>query len=384
MYSVADYGAMVGDRDRLEAFARALERTVKKGSVVADIGAGSGIFSVLACKLGARRVFALEPGDIFWILKEVIAENGYADRVECIQALSTEVTLPERADVVIADLRGALPIYENNLGAIVDARERHLAPGGTLIGTRDTIRVVTISAGGMYERLFGPWIEPARATFDSARKYALNAFHRARQEELEMLSTIETWCELDYRTLTDTRVAGTARMPVTRPGTAHGLLMWFDCETLPGIGFSNAPGLNLKSVYNQRFLGFPEPVEVRPGDVFDVEFHADPVGGDYTWRWTTTLRDAAGGVRKEFRQSTFFSSPIAAETLALRAAGHRPDLNEEGAIERFILERMDGKKSLEDIARELRNAFPQRFRETKTAFDRVCDVSVRFGRRPAR
>src|SRR3954468_18571298 len=95
MYSVADYGGMVGDRDRLEAFATALERTVKKGSVVADIGAGTGIFSVLACKLGARRVFALEPGDVFGILKEVIAENGCADRVECIQALSTEVTLPE-------------------------------------------------------------------------------------------------------------------------------------------------------------------------------------------------------------------------------------------------------------------------------------------------
>src|SRR5882672_2715616 len=101
MYSVADYGALIADTVRMGAFVAALKRTVRPGSVVVDIGTGTGICALIACALGARRVYAIEPNDAIEVAREIAAANGYTDRIEFHQAVSTDVTLPERGDVIV-------------------------------------------------------------------------------------------------------------------------------------------------------------------------------------------------------------------------------------------------------------------------------------------
>ncbi len=123
MYSVAVYGEMMGDAVRMRAYAQALREAVRPGSVVLDIGTGTGIFAMLAARFGARRVYAIEPADAIQVARDIAAANGCADRIEFIQGLSTEVSLPERADVIVSDLRGVLPLYQRHLPSIVDARD---------------------------------------------------------------------------------------------------------------------------------------------------------------------------------------------------------------------------------------------------------------------
>ena len=105
MYSLAGYGHMIGDRVRLDAYERALRKAVRPGSVVLEIGTGPGIFAVLACQLGARRVYAIEPDPIIQVGREIAAANGCADRIEFIEDMSTRVTLPAQANVIVSDLR---------------------------------------------------------------------------------------------------------------------------------------------------------------------------------------------------------------------------------------------------------------------------------------
>ena len=69
-YSVADYGKMIADSVRMDAYAAALERVVKPGSVVLDIGTGTGIAALIACRLGARRVFAVEPSSVIEVARQ--------------------------------------------------------------------------------------------------------------------------------------------------------------------------------------------------------------------------------------------------------------------------------------------------------------------------
>lgn len=96
MYSIADYGAMIEDTARIDGFIRAFRRVITRDTVVVDIGTGTGILALLACQLGARRVYAIEPDEAIQVAREAAAANGYADRVEYLQALSTAVTLPEQ------------------------------------------------------------------------------------------------------------------------------------------------------------------------------------------------------------------------------------------------------------------------------------------------
>ncbi|HEX6912250.1 MAG TPA: 50S ribosomal protein L11 methyltransferase, partial [Longimicrobium sp.] len=100
-YDLAGYGAMAGDRVRMKAYAAAIARAVRPGDVVLDVGAGTGVFSLLACRAGARRVYAVEPADAIHTARELARENGFADRIDFIQGVSTAIGLPEKADVVV-------------------------------------------------------------------------------------------------------------------------------------------------------------------------------------------------------------------------------------------------------------------------------------------
>src|SRR4051794_36719859 len=132
MYSVAGYGAMLADRVRMDAYHEALRRTVRPGSVVADVGAGPGVLSCIAVQLGASLVHAIEPSAILEVGKSIARVNGLENRIVFHRAFSDSVSLAEPADVVVADLRSVLPAFGSSLKSMIDARVRLLKPEGTI------------------------------------------------------------------------------------------------------------------------------------------------------------------------------------------------------------------------------------------------------------
>ena len=60
-YSLSEYGNMIADKTRMDPYAYALKAAITPDSVVLDIGAATGIHALLACKFGARQVYAIEP-----------------------------------------------------------------------------------------------------------------------------------------------------------------------------------------------------------------------------------------------------------------------------------------------------------------------------------
>src|SRR5258708_35871284 len=115
MYSLRSYGTMIADKGRTDPDGEALRREVKPGSVVVDIGTGAGVFALLACRFGARRVYAIETSDAIEVARDIAAANGMADRIEFLQRMSTRVELPERADVVVAEIHGILALFQSSL-----------------------------------------------------------------------------------------------------------------------------------------------------------------------------------------------------------------------------------------------------------------------------
>src|SRR6266852_9781320 len=139
VYSLAAFGRMITDNLRTDAYAEALKREIKVGDVVADIGTGPRILALIACRFGARRVYAFEPSGVIELAREIAAANGFADRIEFIPKISTESSLPEPANVIASDLHGILPFFGKGLISIIDARKRFLAPNGRLIPACETL-----------------------------------------------------------------------------------------------------------------------------------------------------------------------------------------------------------------------------------------------------
>ena len=79
-----------------------------------------------------------------------------------------------------------------------------------------------------------------------------------------------------------------------------------------------------------------------------------------------------------FKQSTLFSAPLSTSQLRKRTGSYIPEPSEEGAITSFVLSQMDGKNSNEQIAAQLLNHFPHRFRDHHDALDTVFEVSEKY------
>ena len=378
-YSVAAYGAMIGDGVRADAYAAALRQAVRAESIVLDIGTGAGAFALLACQLGARRVVAVEPDDVIELARELAIANGYQDRIEFIQDVPTNVTLAERADVVVSDLRGAFPLYSQHIPSVIDARERLLAVGGSLIPQTDQVWATLVSDPLMYRRYLESWRRWPGIDMEAARRYAANTPLSVRPAADQFLAEPKRWTTLDYRTIDSPNVAAKVEWRVSQPGTGHGLALWFSATLGEGISYSVLPW-QPDCVYRGVFLPFAEPLTLARGDTVLVNLQASLIGADYVWRWDTRAwaQGDSDGEMAGYSQSTLHS--VLAGELGRVTATHAPTLNEDGRLDALVLSMMSDRVTLEEIAREVKARFPGRFETREKALDYVAALSSRYSR----
>lgn len=380
-YTIKNYGEMINDRARTDPYVKALRSSIEPGSVVLDIGAGTGIFAFLACQFGAARVYAVEPNGAINVAKQCAANIPDSDRIVWLQGLSTEVDLPEQVDIVIADLRGILPFHNFSIDSLSDARRRHLKPGGRMIPERDLLRAVPAQAAMEYEKVVVPW---QRNDFgidlNAGWPFVCNDWWRARSDPAspeDLLASPGTWAEIDYLRTESPNLDGHIEWRIDRPGTLHGLYVWFDCEMADGLGFSNAPDLPAL-VYGRGFFPMAQAIEVVRGDQVGARITATRVAGKYVYRWNTRIMDSAGNLKGDFKQSTFNSRPIDPQELRRVAADFVPTLNLDGQIDRAIIQAMADARSLGQIAASIAMQYPQRFTNFTAALNHVAKVSVRY------
>jgi len=368
---------MISDRGRFDAYANAIARAVRPGDVLLEIGCGPAVFALLACRAGAARVYAIETEDVVHLAKQLASANGLAERIKFLQSDSRRTELPERVNVIVSDIRGTLPLFEHAIPSLEDARQRLLAPGGILIPQRDTLMVALAEADVYYSSLTAPWnLSMQDLDLSSSLSLILNENYGVRFIREQLLTEPKNWCVLDYAAGVQKQGAANLSFRVVRPGVAHGLCLWFETQLFEGIGYSSGPG-GASTIYGQAFLPWLEAVKVVEGQEIQVELHADLVGGDYVWRWNTRI-DIPDSNRRHFRQSTFQGANFAPHSLRRRGADFVPSLSETGEAERWLLQAMDGKASLQEIAQEAAERFPKLFSGWDEAFRRAAELSGKY------
>ena len=307
MYNLHFYGQMLADAPRMDAYAAALRQTVKPDSIVMDLGCGPGVFALLACKLGARRVYAVEPNHVIGLAREVAAANDCASRIQFFENVSTEITLDEPASIIISDLRGVLPWFQQHIPSIIDARERHLASRGTLIPKRDILWAAVVEAPDRYDELVGPW-NRFQLDLSAATRMITNNWRKTRIRPDQLLVEPVCWTTIDYYEVDSHDIQAEISWRVARNGTAHGVAVWFDSDLVDGVGFSNHPAAP-ELIYGNGLFPFAEPVAVTEGECIMLRLTAKMVGDNYVWRWDTDFP------KKSFKQSTFYGVPLSERLL---------------------------------------------------------------------
>jgi ribosomal protein L11 methyltransferase len=118
-----------GEHATTRGVIRLLQRVVRPGDIVADLGAGSAVLAIAAAKLGAARVVAIElDPDAIGNAMENVARNGVDDRVTVIEGdAAALVSLVAPVNVITAN------IISSVLLELLPAMRAALAPKGHAI-----------------------------------------------------------------------------------------------------------------------------------------------------------------------------------------------------------------------------------------------------------
>lgn len=289
-YSVRDYLAMLADQPRWQAHIQALDQALRPGMQVVEIGSGLSTLAAEALRRGASLVHCIEPNSVIHTARDLIAGLGLSDRVVFHQALSQDVSIPDRVDLVIGDTRGITPLYESHLKIMMDARDRLLQPGGALIPGRDRLWAAPIACPTLWSEATGILTRLPRGL--DLEKLALHTHSKpvriGSEHAVQMLNRAAQWATIDYQTITSADVSGCCSFQAGLAGECHGFAVWFSAELLPGVGYDNSPERR-DSIYGQLYFPLSQPLSLQAGDEIRLEIKANPLAGAYFWRWTTAV-----------------------------------------------------------------------------------------------
>ncbi len=361
---------MIADAVRMDAYQRALKQAITPRSCVVDIGTGSGILALMAAKLGARRVYAIELDDVIGLARRLVRDNGLGDRITLIQADAREVTLEEPADVIVSDIGGHLPWHGCHLSVINHARSQLLAAGGVMIPAVDRIFAAVVSCNNMAWR--SVWQHaPHGLDVSAAAEAAASEIRAHRFDPDDLLSDPVPVAALDYRAALETDLEQQINLDITRQGAACGVALWFDRDLSDAVCIENSPGAmasqNAARIYRQLLFPWPKDVDVTKGDSVRLSLQATLSGADYDWSWDSLIRKLAGGNIQgiRFKQSTAPPAANGAETSAA-------ELSQEGKALRLCLSLMKAGADNEAIADALMRGFPQRYPRRDMALAHVA------------
>lgn len=130
------YETMETDEARNARYRAVINRHAR-GKVVLELGAGrQALWSRYCVSRGAERVYAVEANRrAFERSREALDIEGHT-RVRLLNAFSDRVSLPERCEVLVHDLVGAIGSAEGMVGFVRDAKERHLSADAVHIPKR--------------------------------------------------------------------------------------------------------------------------------------------------------------------------------------------------------------------------------------------------------
>src|SRR5438034_1057054 len=306
----------ISDPVLMPAYRNAIRKTVRPGDIVLDLGAGTGILSLIACEAGASRVYAVEPTEIIALIPQLAADNGFADRVIPRKCESFDLELPERADVMIASMFGSAGIGNNMLKVVVDARERLLKPGGAIIPQAIQPSFCPVELPEWYKARIECWdAERMGFSYHSVRAVAVNRLGSCLIDKGTLLAGPQTFPQIPLSTFASPNVGATLDFRIERSGTVHGLAGWIEITTAEGIRCGDSPLDSRRMPWDQLILPLESPVSVQVGDRLQTTVRTSSVAKDTIMLWDVWFRNAAGSLRAEFHHSSFQGLLIAKEDL---------------------------------------------------------------------
>jgi len=245
---------MVNDGDRNGAYDAALRKALAKlgdDALVLDIGAGSGLLSMMAARAGAKQVVTYEAVDaLVPIATKIIDTNGYGDKVTVVNKMSTAGTvgagcdLPRKADLLVSEIVDVGLLGEHMLASVEHAIPNLLKPEAVMIPCSASVHACLIEIRpqpgipGQAQKNEGFELpEMDKCVGEGYQQLRLQDYaHRRLTESFDVF-------EFDfYKSKADTEERE-VELPVFASGVCDAVCFWFKLNLDEEINISTAPVL---------------------------------------------------------------------------------------------------------------------------------------------
>jgi protein arginine N-methyltransferase 1 len=275
----------------MDAYHQAIARVLRSGDVAVSLGAGPGVLAILCARAGARRVFAIEPGPLARLARELVTANGVADRVEVFEEDPRSVSLPEPGDLLVTEEMGVLTLRDHRLPALLDARDRLLRPGGRVLPDRVEVWAAPVEAPEAWEAVIGLWLRPAYGL--DLTRIGVVSRHEGHAVDLPadpLLTEPARFHVLELEGAPSAGFEAQRYLAIAREGTLHGVAVWFEAHAGGAPAFRMGPGSPLASA-GLAFFPAPRPVPVAAGTRVGLILEAIAAGSTVHWRLAVRLGD---------------------------------------------------------------------------------------------
>jgi len=224
---------MINDTERNEAYFKALKNAVTPGSLVLEIGTGSGIVAMAAAKFGARQVVTCEMNTaLARVAAETVRRNGLSEKVSVVAKKSTLLKvprdLPEKADVFVSELLNIGMLAPEMLAVLRHARTHLVKPEGKVIPAAARVFAQPIEAPDLARVVPVATVEGFDlSAFDVFRTPGYQVFDM-ETEDYKPLGPAQAVLDFDFRADMPDLGRRLVDFPIDADGTLHAIAFWFD------------------------------------------------------------------------------------------------------------------------------------------------------------
>jgi len=270
---------MLAHEKRNSAYAAAIRAKIRPGDIVLDIGAGSGLLSMMAVREGAAHVYACEAeGLMARLAQDIIDRNGMSDKITIIAKHSSElrigVDMPTKADMLITEIFDNALVGEGMLPSLRHAREHLVKADGAIIPQAATLHAALVAAPQFcrYHQLSdvsGFDLSPINALAHPLGYKDMNFDFDSDPTNIKISDDFIAY-HWGFDAAPDTMFTNVISVKTQKTGMADCVLMWFSLQLADNITFSTERP-NHYDHWRQVVQMLQKPIACKEGDTVSVQ-----------------------------------------------------------------------------------------------------------------
>ena len=308
--SLAGHEGMLADSVRVEGYYRGIQRNVRPGDIVVDLGTGTGILSFFASKRNPEKIYAIDHSP-FISIAQAVARNNSIENIEFVRMHSKEFSPEEKVDVILHEQLGAFLFNENMIENLLDLKKRVLKPSGRILPAKFELFVEPIVLKEEFRIPF-LWEREIHGIDFSFLKNHLDLgqykksdylFKSRRNLEIDyLMAEPDPILFLDLNEIVSEEEiprSFTARRSVVRSGVIDGYCMYFRVIFDEEISFDNSPVNRQTNWWNVVFRC--ERRKYNVGDMIHYTFHMEDLANANLW-YVKTEDDVRSGAQVQIQK----------------------------------------------------------------------------------